>query len=98
MSCIGIGTVIDAHCIQGIITIMAFGDIPADTILYGITGTCGTQTIFCIGSTGNSIEGSHANAGRLGESFGATRAGINPGPICLAGYQAQPMAQAHCAD
>ena len=98
MSCIGIGTVIDAHCIQGIITIMAFGDIPADTILYGITGTCDIQTIFCISSTGNSREGSYANAGRLGESFGGTRAVTRLNPICLAGYPAQPMAQAHCAD
>ena len=56
MSCIGIDTVIDTQCITDIITIIALGDIPAGTARSGIAGTRGIQTIFCIGSIGNSKE------------------------------------------
>ena len=96
--CIGIDTAIDVHCIVDIITIIIFGDIPADTVPSGITDICDIQITFCIGSTGNSREGWHASAGQIDASFDATRTVDRPNPICLARYPEQSTGSVRCAD
>ena len=83
---IGIDTAIDAHCIADITTIIILGDMTAGTAPFGITGTYGIETVFCISSIGNSKTGWHVNTERIGERFDASHAVTRPNPICLAQY------------